>query len=93
MLAATGGPISDRNPSCHARGCSGGRVRDPVRHANFGLLATVADCPAVEPRANVDQDRMIRRSLNRRRSDPVVISEDTDRFVQGGSVSSFGGGR
>jgi hypothetical protein len=94
MLAAIGGPVSDRNHIFHARGCSGGRVRDPVKRANSSLLATVAGRPAVvEPRAGVDHHRMTRRSLNRRQADLVLISEDPDRLVQGGIMSSCGGSR
>jgi hypothetical protein len=87
VLAATGGPVSDRNPICHDRGCSGDRVRDPVRPPNYSRpLATVSGRPAFEPQAGVDRNRMTRGSLgslNRRRADLVVSSEDPDRLVQG----------
>src|SRR3954468_19240386 len=84
LLAPTGGPVSDRSRSRHVRGCSGGRVRDPLRPGNSRLLAIMADRPAVEPRAGVDHARTTRRVVNQRRADLVLISEDPDRFVQGG---------
>ena len=45
--------------------------------------------PAFEPRAGVDHDRMTGRSLNRRLADLVLVSEDPDRLVGEGPMSSF----
>ena len=55
----------------------------------YSFLASVAGRPAFEPRAGVDHVRMTGRSLNRRLADLVLVSEDPDRLVMEGPMSSF----
>jgi len=59
-----------------------------VKPPGYSFLATVGRPPGFRA-TGVDHDRMTGRSLNRRLADLVLLSEDLDRLVRDGPMSSF----
>ena len=59
-----------------------------MKPPGYSFLATVGRPPGFRA-TGVDHDRMTGRSLNRRLADLVLLSEDLDRLVREGPMSSF----
>jgi hypothetical protein len=95
---------ADAQPRSHLNGVVGGQIRRlrpsierkkprrPKLKPKPSCLATVGRRPGFRAtgwRRARRHDRMTRRSLNRRLADLVLVSEDPDRLVREGPMSSF----